>query len=83
MEGHVDAVGVAGHGLVHGVIQNLADQMVEGALIRAADIHAGAAANGLKPFQNLDIRGAVRVFLGFLFRSEEVSHKINVFFSYG
>ena len=44
---HFDAAGMACHRLVHRVVQNLGRQMVIGALINAADIHARAQANGL------------------------------------
>src|SRR5690606_36172630 len=33
--------------------------MVQRALVGAADVHAGAAANGLEPFEHLDCRGVV------------------------
>ncbi len=42
-----DPAGVTGHGLIHGIIQDFGDQMVIGALVRAPDIHAGAAAHRL------------------------------------
>jgi hypothetical protein len=37
----LDPVGVAGHRLVHGVVQHLGDEMVQRPLVGAADIHAG------------------------------------------
>ena len=46
---------MAGHGFVHGVVQDFRSQMVQSAFVRAADVHAGAAANGLQAFQNLDV----------------------------
>ena len=69
LELELDAVGVAGDRLVHGVVQHLGDEMVQGALVGAADIHAGAAAHGLEPLQDLDVLGGV---IGrFLGRAEE------------
>jgi hypothetical protein len=56
---HLDAGGVAGHRLVHGVVEHLGHQMVQRALIGAADIHAGAFAHGLQPLQHLDGGGVV------------------------
>ena len=53
------ALGVAGHRLVHGVIQQLGHQMVHGALVGAADIHAGPAAHRLQPLQDLDVLGGI------------------------
>ena len=43
----LDAAGMARHRLVHRVVQNLGRQVMIGALINPADIHAGAQANGL------------------------------------
>ncbi len=54
-------VSVSGHGLVHRVVENFADKMVQGALVRAADIHAGAAADRFKTLKNLNVGGIVGV----------------------
>jgi hypothetical protein len=56
---HLDAGGVARHRLVHGVVEHLGHQMVQGALIGAADIHARTLAHGLQPLQHLDGGGIV------------------------
>ena len=58
LQRHLDPVGVAGHGLVHRVVEHFGGQMMQCPLIGAADIHAGAAPDRLKPFQHLD-RGTV------------------------
>lgn len=50
----LDQLGMAGHGLVHGVVQHLGEQVVERPLIRAADVHAGAFADRLQTLQYLD-----------------------------
>ena len=50
---------MAGHRLVHGVVQDLGHQVVHGPLVGAADIHAGAAADGLQPLEDLDVLGAI------------------------
>ena len=42
---NLDPVGVARDGLVHRVVQNFGDQMVQRAFVGAADIHAGAFAH--------------------------------------
>ena len=54
LECHVDERSVAGDRLVHGVVQHLGKEMMQGRLVGAADIHAGAAADRLKPFEDLD-----------------------------
>ena len=41
-----DPVGVSCDGLIHGVVENLGHQMVQGCIICAPDIHTGAASNG-------------------------------------
>ena len=41
-----DPVGVSCDGLIHGVIENLGHQMMQGCIICAPDIHTGAASNG-------------------------------------
>ena len=56
---HVNPGGVAGDRLVHGVVHDLGEKMMEGLFIGAADIHAGAAADGLQPLQHLDVGGGI------------------------
>ena len=65
MDGYQDLVAVAGHGFVDGVVDDLIDEVVEAALVGAADVHAGAATYGFEAFENLDIGGCVP--LSFLF----------------
>jgi hypothetical protein len=54
LQRHLDAVGMAGHRLVHGVVEHFGRQMVQGVLVGAANIHAGPAPHGLQPLQDLD-----------------------------
>ena len=54
-----DPVRVASDRFVHGVIQDLCDQMVQGRIIGAADIHTGAATHRLQAFENLDVLGGI------------------------
>ena len=60
-EFHLDPAGVAGDGLVHGVVDHLGEQVMQRALVRAADVHAGPAPHGLEAFQHLDVGGCVAV----------------------
>ncbi len=60
----LDAVGVAGDRLVHGVVEHLRHQVVQGALVGAADVHARALADRLQPFEHLDVGGAIGAGLG-------------------
>jgi hypothetical protein len=55
-----DPVAVAGQRLVDGVVDDLPDQVVEAALTGRTDVHAGALAHRLEPFEDLDRRGVVR-----------------------
>lgn len=50
----IDEGGVAGDRLVHGIVDHLGEEVVQSALIGAADIHAGPAADRLQPFEDLD-----------------------------
>ena len=63
-EPHFDAGGVAGDGFVHGVVDHLGEEVVHGLFVGAADVHAGAAADGLQAFQDLDVGGGVVLFSG-------------------
>ena len=45
---HLDAAGMPRHRLVHGIVDHLGEQMVQGAFVRSTDIHAGAAAYRLQ-----------------------------------
>ena len=47
-------LGMAGHGLVHGVVQHLGEQVMQGPLVGATDIHAGPFADRLQSLQHLD-----------------------------
>ena len=73
----IDPVGMAGHGLIHRIVQNLRRQMMQRALIRAADIHAGAVAYRLQPFQNFDIGGVISV--GICRGTKKIGHVSTVF----
>ena len=55
----LDAGGVAGDRLVHRVVDDLGEEVVQRVLVGAADIHARAAAHRLQPLQHLDVRGAI------------------------
>ena len=67
-----------GDGLVHGVIENFGDEVMQAALIGSADIHAGAATNRFQPLEYLDVfRGIVRFGLRGR-RIEKVRHGANI-----
>jgi hypothetical protein len=55
-----DVRGEAVHGFVHGVVEDLPDEMMEAGRADATDVHAGALANRLEPLENGDVfRGVV------------------------
>ncbi|MHC3925693.1 hypothetical protein ACMZ4W_00781 [Brevundimonas naejangsanensis] len=54
-----DQPGVLGDGFVHRVVEHFGEQVVQGALVGAADIHARAFADGLQPLQHLDRGGGI------------------------
>src|SRR3546814_8758817 len=43
------------------LVDHLCGKVMKRAFVGAADIHAGAAANGFEPLENLDLRGVVAV----------------------
>ncbi len=53
----LDARRVAGNRLVHGVVEDLGGEVMQAALVGAADIHAGAATDRLQPLEHLDVLG--------------------------
>ncbi len=57
----LDPAGVPGDRLVHGVVEHFGDEMVERALVGAADIHAGVAAHRFEALEDLDVLGRVAV----------------------
>ena len=67
-QSHVDLGGVAGHRLVHRVVDDLPHEVVQTALAGGADVHARTFADGLQPLENRDRLGAV-LLLCFLLRS--------------
>ena len=66
VDGNLNQVAVPGQGLVDGVIHHFPHQVVEAFDTRIADVHAGALAHRLQPFQHLNAIGRV-VGGGFLF----------------
>src|SRR5438128_12275916 len=56
-----DAGGKPGHRLVHRIVERLGGEMVQPALVGAADIHAGAAAHRLEALKDLDVLGGIAV----------------------
>ena len=61
VEFHFDEGGVAGHRLIHRVVDDFGEQVVQRLVVGAADIHAGTATNGLQTFQNLNVGRTVAV----------------------
>ena len=59
VEGDLDAVGVAGRGLVDGVVDELPHEVEQAGVAGAADVHAGALADGVEAFEGLDGVGVV------------------------
>ena len=58
--GDGDAVAVAGQRLVDGVVHHLEHHVMQaGAVVRVADVHAGALAHRVQPFQHRDAAGVV------------------------
>ena len=58
-QGDVDAGGVARHGLVDGVVDDLPDEVVEAGGTGAADVHPGPLPDRVEAFEDLDVLGVV------------------------
>ena len=58
---HLDPGGVAGHRLVHRVVDHLGEQVVQRLLVGAAHVHAGPTPHRLQAFQDLDVGGGIAV----------------------
>jgi hypothetical protein len=60
---NLDPIAKAGQVFINRVVDALPHQMVEGrSVVYITDVHTGAFPNCLKPFQDLDILGAVLFF---------------------
>ena len=54
-EFHLDEGGMTGQRLVHGIVDDFGEQMMQRLFVGAADIHAGPAPYRLEAFEHLDI----------------------------
>src|SRR5687768_12070740 len=59
MDDDVDPVGLAGQGLVDGVVDDLVDQVMETAGAGRADVHPRPLANGLEALEDRDVLSTV------------------------
>src|SRR5690606_28470402 len=59
---HRDRVAVSGERLVHRVVDDLVDEVVQASRTRGSDVHAGALAHRLETLENLNGIGAVLAF---------------------
>jgi hypothetical protein len=50
---------MASYSFIHGIVDNLGEQVVQRAVIGSANIHTRAQPHGLKPFKNLNVFGGV------------------------
>src|SRR6185436_16143260 len=60
MDRDVDLRGVAGQGLVDGVVDHLVDEVMQTAHAGRPDVHAGALADGLETLEDGDVLSVVR-----------------------
>ena len=73
MQFQLNPGGMARDGLVHRVIDDFRDHMVQRAIVLAPDVHAGAQAHVLHILKNLDRRGII--FLGVALRTgKKIGH---------
>ena len=64
VEMHLDAAGMAGNGLVHAIVDDFGEQVMQCIGIRAADIHTRPPPDRLEPFEYLDILGRIVASIG-------------------
>ena len=64
VDGHADVLAVACQRLVHRVVHDLVDEVVQTRRARRADVHAGALAHGLQTLKDLNLTGVVLVLYG-------------------
>src|SRR6185437_16063819 len=58
----LDEVGMAGQRLVHRVVDDFGEQVMQRLFVGPADVHAGAAPNRLQPLQYLDVARGIAGF---------------------
>ena len=61
---HFNTAGMAGDGFIHRVVEDFGREMVQGAFVDAANIHARATANRLKPLQHFNCRSGIIIGCG-------------------
>src|SRR6266567_549833 len=59
VDNDIYALAGTGHGLINAVVDDLVNEVVQTALVRAADVHAWTAANRFQALENLDVAGGV------------------------
>ena len=62
VQGNGHGAAMSGQGLIHRVVYDFVDQMVESGRGRVANVHCGPFAHCLQAFQNLDLFCAVFIF---------------------
>ena len=64
LEGDFDEGGVAGHRLVHGIVDDFGKEVMKGVGVGPADVHSRTPPNGLQPLEHFDRGGIVGRFAG-------------------
>ena len=62
LDGDLDVVRVASQGLVHRVVDDLVDEVMQAAFAGGSDVHTRALAHGFQAFEDGDVRCAVGLF---------------------
>ena len=60
----LDTACMAGHSLIHRVVEHFRCKMMQRAFVDTANVHAGAAADRLKPLQHLNRRSGIIIGCG-------------------
>ena len=78
----LDAAGMAGNRLVHGIVEGLGDEMMQRPLVGSADEHAGALAHRLETLEDLDM-GCGIIVARFADVFEQIGHENSAVLSRG
>lgn len=63
VDGDVNPVGISGQRFIYGVVHDLIHKVMKSLDAYVADVHCRALAHGLQAFEDLNVTGAVFLFL--------------------
>jgi len=64
VDDQVDSVTLPSEDLINGIVNDLANDMMQTTDASVADVHSGMSAHGIQPFEYLNLFGGIAVLLG-------------------